>query len=185
MADAALGMRELRSARMLSPSYREGWRGTDSSEQRTPHLRVTPQPSAGWLLPCGAGERCREAGGPVQTRAPLHTHAVAGSAEGLARKCHGGLISGRNCWPSPRRSAPYFASHPVRAELPEAEGGLNPPEQCHNVQVFDPSPEEDSTVRVASLPRGDLLICPQGAGITEKYHRDLPGPTLPLPVARA
>lgn len=51
---------------------------------------------------------------------------------------------------------PYFASHPVRAELPEAQGGLDPPEQCHHVQVFDPSPKEESTVRVASLPRGHL-----------------------------
>lgn len=170
MADAALGMRELRSAQMLSPSYQEGWWGTDASEQRTPHLRVTPQPSARRLLPRGAGERRRVAGGPVQTHVPLQTHAIAGSMAELASKCHRGLISSCDRWPSPSRSVPYFASHPVRAELPEAEGGLNPPEQCHNVQVFDPSPEEDSTVRVTSLPRGDLLICLQGAGITKKYH---------------
>lgn len=58
---------------------------------------------------------------------------------------------------------PYFASHSVGAELPKAQGGLNAPEQCHHVQVLDPSPKEESTVRVASLPQGDLLIPLQNA----------------------
>lgn len=69
---------------------------------------------------------------------------------------------------------PYFASHSVGAELPKAQGGLNAPEQCHHVQVLDPSPKEESTVRVASLLQGDLcrMQC-------WKSHLDLPRPATP------
>lgn len=34
----------------------------------------------------------------------------------------------------------YFASHAVRAQLPKAQRGLNPPEQGHHIQVFDATP---------------------------------------------
>lgn len=85
-----------------------------------------------------------------------------------------GYLAARDSPPSPSRSVPYFASHPVRAELPEAQGGLNPPEQCHHVQVFDPSPKEESTVRVASLPRGDLLIRLQSAAAARSIAEIFP-----------
>jgi len=61
-----------------------------------------------------------------------------------------------NSQPPPSCCVPYFASHSVRAKLPEAQWRLNPPEQCHHIQVLDPSPKEESILRVTSLPQ---VIC--------------------------
>lgn len=61
-----------------------------------------------------------------------------------------------NSQPPPSCCVPYFASHSVRAKLPKAQWRLNPPEQCHHVQVLDPSPKEESILRVTSLPQ---VIC--------------------------
>lgn len=39
----------------------------------------------------------------------------------------------------------YLASHAVRAQLPKAQGGLNPPEQGHHIQVLDATPRRGGT----------------------------------------
>lgn len=78
--------------------------------------------------------------------------------------------------PSPSCRVPYFASHSVRAKLPEAQWRLNPPEQCHHVQVLDPSPKEESILRVTSLPR---MIRWTPCRCCQKYHQDLSRPATP------
>lgn len=53
-----------------------------------------------------------------------------------------GVTSGHLASPSSPRTQliSYFASHAVRAQLPEAQRGLDPPEQGYHIQVFDATP---------------------------------------------
>ena len=40
----------------------------------------------------------------------------------------------------------YLAGHSVGAELAEAQGGLDPPEESYHVQVLDPTPGGNTSV---------------------------------------
>lgn len=57
----------------------------------------------------------------------------------------------------PLMALSYLASHSMRTELPKAKWRLNPPEQCHHIKVFDPSPKEEHTIRDQLLQK-DLLV---------------------------
>ena len=49
-------------------------------------------------------------------------------------------------------SAGYLTCYPVGAELPEAQRGLDPPQQGHHVQVLDPAPAGGHQTCAAGTP---------------------------------
>lgn len=49
------------------------------------------------------------------------------------------------CGPAQPLCKEYLTGHPVWAELPEAQWGLYPSQQCDHIQVLDPAPVEGHT----------------------------------------
>lgn len=65
-------------------------------------------------------------------------------------------------------SSPYLTRHPVGAELPKAQGWLDPSQQSHHVQVFDPAP-------AGGQQAGGLAAPPGAASCSEAGPRGEPG----------
>lgn len=65
-------------------------------------------------------------------------------------------------------SSPYLTRHPVGAELPKAQGWLDPSQQSHHVQVFDPAP-------AGGQQAGGLAAPPGAASCSEAGSRGEPG----------
>lgn len=81
-------------------------------------------------------------------------------------------------WPCPLSGQPslgssrYLTRHPVGAELPKAQGWLDPSQQSDHVQVFDPAPVGGQQAGGPSSPtRSSLLLRGRAQGRARKTGR--------------
>lgn len=78
---------------------------------------------------------------------------LSGSLEPLSPTC-------RPSFPEPRllSFAGYLTCYPVWAELPEAQRGLDPPQQGHHIEVLDSAPVEDTETGISRNVTQSFLL---------------------------